>query len=179
MHGFDRSCGSCRIFRAGALTGHLSAWIPGVLEASAFLAEGGAAPDPAAFARLLDAFETAKAHHGIEMGSPLNCLGRHVGQSEFFAFDAIDEPLAVKVLGHGNHHGPNRGGVRWDKFVEAVDLDWLSREFALDGLEGVHVEADPSFARYAAYMLPIRRRLWPLQRQLSTVRARIGAARAR
>ena len=129
---FDRTCGTCRIFSAAALARAIERLDPGILAWGERLA-----PDPDGVIRpdraVLDHLWAVTAPVAGDPWGTIHLLGRHIRQGRGFDFVPLDEPLAAKASGHGNHDGPSRGEIRWSGVRGVADGPAFLERFGLEG----------------------------------------------
>lgn len=121
---FDMSCGTCRIFRAGALLEAIGADLPDL---------AGADPvgDGAVRRDILDALVAAGDRVGEDLDTVIHTLGRHVWQERRFDLMAWPEALVAKACGHGNHDGHRGGDVHWFRIRRRASRRGFLRDFGL------------------------------------------------
>jgi hypothetical protein len=131
VHEFNRTCGSCRIFRAGPLAQRFEQLDPGFLSWSQSLDESGGQGIVRPTAALLDHLDRiTDPVRDLDQGL-IRILGRHVRQKEHFRLMFLDEPLAAKGCGHGNHDGPRHGEIHWRRVRRLVDGQTFLKDFGL------------------------------------------------
>lgn len=147
---FQHTCGSCRVFAADVLADRMTRWWPHVLttnlvsDASTVLADG--------YAQFQAAVADTK---GNEFGA-VRILGRHAPRSMLAELTSWAVPVVAKGCGHGNHDGPRKGEVHWNRSVGAADLAEFASDFSLDGADIDRV-ADPTLTRRARAVAPFNR----------------------
>jgi len=128
---FNRTCGSCRIFRADSLSRRFEQFDPGFFSWSQSFGESDSYGVVRPAAALLDHVDRiAKPIRDLDRGL-IRVLGRHVRQKTHFSFAILDEPLAAKACGHGNHNGPRQGEIHWRRVLRLVDGQTFLNDFGL------------------------------------------------
>lgn len=141
---FDRSCGSCRIFLGASLEHQIAGVSEGILR----LAEAMSPSD------VTQPVPLALASHVVEITLPVadqpdslqRLLGRHVRQAPFLDLARVAKPLMAKGCGHGNHDGPRKGEIHWDRVTGVADSRRFAETFGLDDMRGISVRPDPGLA---------------------------------
>ena len=133
MQDFDRTCGTCRIFSRTALARELERLDPDILTwgDKLTLSEDGLeiSPDSTVLDHLWKITEPVTN----ELYGIIRILGRHDRYGRVFDLLPLSEPLAGKACGHGNHDGPERGGVRWSGVRGCASGTEFVERFGLTG----------------------------------------------
>lgn len=80
----------------------------------------------------------------------IRILGRHTRQSEHFHFRLLDQPLAAKSCGHGNHDSGYKGDiVHWGRIERLVDPDEALARFGLASSQAIRIDPDTVALRRA------------------------------
>ncbi|TCL09417.1 hypothetical protein BXY66_1464 [Shimia isoporae] len=131
VFGFHNTCGSCRVFRGAVLADRMRRWMSDIFEltffeqAEAFGSFSNRAADMRAF------FDQIERTGNNEFGL-IRCLGRHAARSMIAELDNLSEPLVAKGCGHGNHDGPRKGEVHWNKCIGQMDSTEFAKSFSID-----------------------------------------------
>lgn len=147
---FNRGCGTCRIFRAGSLETGLRQLDPGFFERVSSLLNGTNDGVLRPTGELLDYIEQLTNPIREDESGFIRILGRHTRQAEHFRFRTLDEPLAAKSCGHGNHDSGYKGDiVHWGRINRLVDLDEVLARFGLASSQAIRIDPDTAALRRA------------------------------
>ena len=165
---FNRSCGSCRIFRTQALFEKLRRISPDIDE---LFSQWPAADEkqtvavPESQVDLL--WRLTEGGHRDPDGV-VHLIGRHTDQTEAFDFMPLDLPAAAKGCGHGNHQGSRGGGVHWKKVMEKMSQSDFLSAFGLsdEGSKPGGIPLDVLYLEACRLYHVLRRKLRRKLRQL-------------
>jgi hypothetical protein len=139
VESFDRTCGSCRIFRADALMHRIEVLAPGAGQLLPGQTRAMLAP------RVVERVVTCLAA-ALEQGAAghraAQALGRHMWREDGLDLQPVRQPLAAKGCGHGNHVGWRGGAVHWHRATGALPVDRFMGRFGLEGQTGVVARPD-------------------------------------
>ncbi len=129
---FNRSCGSCRIFKTGRFIEALREIDPDI-ESRFQLWD---APDDRRCVRVPDEyvkwlFQETQGFHQSEQGI-LGVVGRHGKQDLYFQLVSVAMPGAAKSCGHGNHEGSRQGAPHWERMIQPISLKHFFRDFGIE-----------------------------------------------
>ncbi|MGR3635925.1 MAG: hypothetical protein ACU0BK_08355 [Shimia sp.] len=147
---FQHTCGSCRVFAAQVLADRMIRWWPRALTTDMFsdglelLTDGYAQ------------FQCVLADTKGNEYSTVRILGRHAPRTMLAELTSWSVPLVAKGCGHGNHDGPRKGEVHWNRCVGAADLAQFASDFSLEEAE-FDFAADPSLTWRARAVAPFNR----------------------
>jgi|GEM_PF-5046872 hypothetical protein len=128
---FDKTCGSCRVFRSNSLLEKLryidadiekyfSDWPQRKNDGSVEVTEKS----------ILWLSEKTKSSYMNE-DNIVNILGRHINQNRYLKLKPISMVGAAKGCGHGNHDGPKQGNMHKDKILEEYPIEKFSALFGI------------------------------------------------
>jgi hypothetical protein len=139
---FNRTCGSCRVFDVRALRPALAELDPGFLDHARDAGEPdsrGVVSPPAELLDYLDRLTDPIRH---DEAGVVRILGRHTRQRDRFSFAILEQPLAAKGCGHGNHDGRRRGEVHWGRITRFVKPAKFLEDFGLASGDRFDVRPD-------------------------------------
>ena len=117
---FDRSCGTCHIFKKTTLVKKLLEIHSDILEKSNWCFSSAKNQNFIVPKEFLDWLGNITKNDFTEECHPVNILGRHVKLEKYFTFVPIPFMGAAKACGHGNHVGHIRGGIHFDRVVSQL-----------------------------------------------------------
>ncbi len=135
---FNKTCGTCRIFDAARLDQAASVLLGGLPPAPDCFSDDAGHRRLTPMPGYLEALYASAGKDGETEDGLVRLLGRHVRQSPHFRFAPLDEPLAAKGCGHGNHDGPKNGEIHWGRMTGFMGNKAFAAAFGLKGL----VDAD-------------------------------------
>lgn len=125
---FNKTCGSCRVFFASELARHLQRFDPEISKIEPMIPGGHVVDLPD---EVIEHVEATSSLEEEQPSSLIRLLGRHVRQNTYFDFAALEEPLAAKGCGHGNHDGRKQGDVHWARIKKLTNGKKFIEEFGL------------------------------------------------
>ncbi len=132
IKGFDQSCGSCRIFKAGSLVQKLKSIDPEIIERLSQWPTKAADASITVPAEPVMWLSDRSQSTYLTEDSMVNILGRHIRQKDYFKFSKLSSIGAAKGCGHGNHDGPRQGEIHQDKLIGEFPLPKFYRDFGID-----------------------------------------------
>lgn len=128
---FDRSCGSCFIFKEATLTQKMLKIHSEIFDKANhwfFDAKGQSFTVPAEVSDWL--YEVCQESF-FEEWHLINILGRHIGLGKYMNFTPLTFMGAAKACGHGNHAGARRGGIHTDRAVCKLPTRFFESTFGV------------------------------------------------
>ncbi len=130
---FNQTCGTCRIFRAAALTKGMTTLSEQLWDLPLRWKLNKDRREVIIDASSIDTlFSVCRLYFDQEQGF-VRLLGRHIRQSPAFDFLPLKAPLAAKGCGHGNHDGPRGGDLHWHRITAMVNNVTFVKNFGLTG----------------------------------------------
>ncbi len=130
---FDKTCGTCRIIPADTLIDRFQRWNGEFLTISGSFEKQGQRNEIRVDRSLLSWLgELAEPIKHDENGI-IRILGRHARLSAAFELTPLPEALVAKGCGHGNHDGPKKGEIHWNRVTGMKNRKNLLHEFGLTG----------------------------------------------
>lgn len=147
---FHRGCGTCRIFRAASLVQTLHRLDTTLFERATTLEAARAGHVVKPPGQLLDYLKHLTDAVRDDEGGAIRILGRHTRQAPHFRFLMLDEPLAAKTCGHGNHDSGYKGDiVHWRRIIRLADPEDVLARFGLAASPVMAIEPDEDALRRA------------------------------
>jgi hypothetical protein len=131
IKGFDRTCGSCRIFKARSLReriGSIDISLENKFSIWPSKSQNLSVKVPSKPVEYLS--DISKSSYSHE-NSIVNILGRHINQEAYFRLLPLSLIGAAKGCGHGNHDGPKQGLVHKDKAIGSFSTQNFCHDFGL------------------------------------------------
>lgn len=167
VNDFDKSCGTCRIFRTSAQLERIRQIVPPDVCEGVALAAG----DKAALDAVLDAL-LAEAGPGDRPAAPiLDLVGRHIMLDGHLDLAPIDAPMAAKACGHDNHTGFSGASVSWNRVRGNVPVAGVAARLGVDRDPEVTIDQQRLLPVLAARVRPpISRLRWQIERAIGLER---------
>lgn len=126
---FDRTCGSCRVFKTDALIKSIEIIDSDVVKRfSLWPARSPNASVNVPIEPVMWLSHLTRPNFSNE-NSIVNILGRHINQDPYFKLLPLSLVGAAKGCGHGNHDGPKQGAIHKDKLVGKFSTQKFLRTF--------------------------------------------------
>lgn len=128
---FDRTCGSCRVFKTDALMKSIKAIdidIASKFSCWPLRSQNASVTVPAEPVMWLS--DISQPHY-LSENNIVNILGRHINQGAYFNLVPLAFVGAAKGCGHGNHDGPKQGEVHMDKSIRTVSAQQFCSDFGI------------------------------------------------
>jgi hypothetical protein len=128
---FDKTCGSCRVFRTNSLLEKLRSID---IDIEKYFSDwpqrknNGSVEVPDKSISWLS--EKTKSNY-LNEDSIINILGRHINQNQYLKLKPVSIVGAAKGCGHGNHDGPKQGDMHEDKIMREIHIDQFQHLFGL------------------------------------------------
>lgn len=128
---FDRTCGSCRIFKIDSLMKKIRA-INTDLE-HRFMSWPSKSHDLSIIvpSEPVEYLSNISKDSYFNEESIINTLGRHINQDAYFRLSPLSLIGAAKGCGHGNHDGPKQGVVHGERVISRYPTEKFYHNFGL------------------------------------------------
>ncbi|HUF08264.1 MAG TPA: hypothetical protein VMO47_03010 [Rhodothermales bacterium] len=128
---FNRSSGSCRIFKPSVLKAMLQSIDGGIEQRFQPWPQAGEQRDVRVSETPLRWLWGTADSIPQSRDSVIELMARHVDQTQHFNLVPVEFLGAAKGCGHGNHQGPRGGAVHWDKAVKMMGMRSFLESFGL------------------------------------------------
>lgn len=128
---FDRTCGSCRVFKTDALMKSIETIDVDIASRFSYWplrSQNASVTVPAEPVMWLS--DISQPHY-LSENNIVNILGRHIKQSPYFKLAPLNFVGAAKGCGHGNHDGPKQGEVHMDKIIGNISAQQFCSNFGI------------------------------------------------
>ncbi|KAI9132430.1 hypothetical protein [Acaryochloris sp. CCMEE 5410] len=128
---FDRTCGSCRVFKTDALIKSIETIdsdIASKFSCWPLRSQNASVTVPAEPVVWLS---NISQPHYLSENNIVNILGRHINQSAYFKLVPLNFIGAAKGCGHGNHDGPKQGKIHMDKSIGTISVQKFCSDFGI------------------------------------------------